>query len=440
MYRPYDLILKKRHGEELSAEELQFLVEGFVDGSVADYQLAAWAMAVCFQGMTSRELSAFTDAMVRSGDVVDLSGLPGAPVDKHSTGGVGDTTSLVLIPLVAASGLCVAKMSGRGLGHTGGTLDKLESIPGLTTGLTPERLISQVKRIGLAIAAQTANLVPADKKLYALRDVTATVDSIPLIASSIMSKKLAGGARAVVLDIKVGRGSFMHTTARAKELARAMIGIGERAGIETRAVLTRMDHPLGSAIGNALEVREAIAVLHGRGPADLRELCIQLGGLMCLAGGAVRSSSEGNELCRRNLDSGAALSKFAELVHAQGGPSELCDNPDLLPRAPITLEVRSGETGWIQSIDALTCGRVAVGLGAGRMRKGAAIDPATGIVLRKKVGDLVEPGDPWAVIHARTHEDAKGAASLLSQALTVSQAEAQAGPLIIDILGSDDHG
>ncbi|MCL0099060.1 thymidine phosphorylase [Dehalococcoidia bacterium] len=438
MYNPYELIQKKRLGRELSPEEIRFLIRGFVTGDVADYQMSAWAMAVCFQGMTGQELVVLTDAMARSGGMVDLSHLPGTPVDKHSTGGVGDKTSLVVIPLVAACGIPVAKMSGRGLGHTGGTLDKLESIPGLKVEMSREELINQVGRIGLVIASQTDDLVPADRKLYALRDVTATVDSIPLIAASIMSKKIAGGAKALVLDVKVGRGAFMADISEGRELAKAMVEIGQWAGLKTRAILSSMEQPLGKAVGNALEVREAIETLQGEGPDDLQELCLNLGGTMCCLGGVVGTIEEGIALCHRNLEQGLALAKFADLIQAQGGDITVCEDPRALPRAPIRLEVRAPSAGWVKAIDGLVVGGVSVGLGAGRAKKGDVIDPGSGIVLQVKVGDRLEKGEPWAIIHASSLERAREAELGLKDALVVSSSKVDKPTLILETVDTED--
>lgn len=438
MYNPYEVIRKKRLGRELSPEEIRFLIRGFVTGDVADYQMSAWAMAVCFQGMTGQELVVLADAMARSGKMVDLSHLPGTPVDKHSTGGVGDKTSLVVVPLVAACGIPVAKMSGRGLGHTGGTLDKLESIPGLKVEMSEEELINQVERIGLVIASQTDDLVPADRKLYALRDVTATVDSIPLIAASIMSKKIAGGAKALVLDVKVGGGAFMADISEGRKLAKAMAEIGQWAGLKTRAILSSMEQPLGKAIGNALEVREAIETLQGVGPDDLQELCLNLGGTMCYLGGVVETIEEGIALCHRKLEEGLALAKFADLIQAQGGDVTCCDDPRALPGAPIRLEVRAPSAGWVKAIDALVVAGVSMGLGAGRAKKDDVIDPRTGIMLQVKVGDRLEKGEPWAIIHAGSLEGAREAVLGLKNALVVSGSKVDKPTLILESVDTED--
>jgi len=398
LVRAYEIILKKRNGLALTGAEIDYLIKGYVAGLVPDYQMAAFAMAVYFQGMSREETLALTMAMVQSGETVSLADIPGIKVDKHSTGGVGDTTTLVLVPLVAAAGVPVAKMSGRGLGHTGGTLDKLESIPGFRTDLSREELADQVRRIGAAVAGQTANLVPADKALYALRDVTATVDSLPLIASSIMSKKLAAGADAIVLDVKCGDGAFMKNLDDALALARAMVEIGRGAGRETVAILSAMEQPLGRAVGNALEVEEAIKTLRGEGPADLEELCLVLGGQMLCLAGKVPDPARGSELLK-GLLGGAALNKFKELIAAQHGDARVADDPSLLPQAPVRLELPSPAAGFVQRIRAESIGRSAMLLGAGRETKEDAIDPAAGIVLLKKAGDAVKAGEPLAVLH-----------------------------------------
>lgn len=408
--RTVDLILKKRRGEELSREEIDWLIRAYVQGEVPDYQMSAWAMAVCFQGMTARETGNLTEAMVHSGDVVDLSPIPGIKVDKHSTGGVGDKTTLVLGPLVAACGIPVAKMSGRGLGHTGGTLDKLESIPGLTVDLDRERFLEQVRRTGIAVAGQTGQLVPADKKLYSLRDVTGTVESIPLIASSIMSKKIAGGAGAIVLDVKVGSGAFMKTPEKAEELARAMVAIGEHVGRETVAVITNMDQPLGRAVGNTIEVLEAVDTLAGRGPADLTELCLALGSQMVRLGKPGTSEEEARAQVADALQSGRALRKLEELVAAQGGDPAWLHAPAEAGLAPVRLTVPAPAAGFVAAIDAEAVGLAAMALGAGRAAKTDPIDPGVGILVEAKVGRRVEKGAPLAVLLARSEAAAEQAA------------------------------
>ncbi|MHB0913628.1 MAG: thymidine phosphorylase [Armatimonadota bacterium] len=392
--RVYDLILKKRNGEALSTEEMEFLVGGYAEGRVPDYQVAALLMAVWFRGMDARETADLTASMVRSGETLDLSCLPGVKVDKHSTGGVGDKATLVLAPLLAAAGVPVVKMSGRSLGHTGGTLDKLESIPGMSCALSPERMVEQVQRIGLAIGGQTAELVPADKKLYALRDLTATIDCVPLIAASVMSKKIASGADAIVLDVKAGSGAFMRSVPEAVELARAMVEIGRQVGRRTVAAVTDMNQPLGCAVGNALEVEEAIMTLRGEGPSDLVELCVVLGGL------ALRLAGKGGEEeIRRLLADGSALVKFREMVEAQGGDPRVVEDTSILPKARKVVPVPSPESGFVTRADAMQIARAAVAVGACRGEAGVSPDLSAGIVLKKKVGDKVSEGETLAEIH-----------------------------------------
>lgn len=407
--RVYDLIWKKREGGELTAAEIDFLISGFVKGEIPDYQMSAWCMAVFFRGMTFEECTAMTLAMADSGAKIDLSGISGIKVDKHSTGGVGDKTSLVLLPLVAAAGGTVAKMSGRGLGHTGGTIDKLESIPGFRTALNQDEFIKQVSRIGIAIMGQTKSLVPADKKLYALRDLTATVESIPLIASSIVSKKLAAGADAVVLDVKYGDGAFMHDYDKALSLARTMVEIGNRAGRRFKAVLSDMNQPLGLAIGNSLEIAEVIATLKGEGPPDLTELCLTIGGLMLFLAGLSDNPELGKEKLQKALTSGAALAKFRELIEAQGGNSNVIENSSLLPTAPVIRKIKAPCNGWIERIDCRALGLIAMELGAGRNRLEDVIRPEVGLILHAKVGDHLQKGEMLAEIHALNDVDAETA-------------------------------
>ncbi|MBN2909772.1 pyrimidine-nucleoside phosphorylase [Polycladomyces sp. WAk] len=398
--RTVDLIRKKRDGQALTTEEIEFLIRGYAKGEIPDYQVSAWAMAVYFNGMTDRETADLTMAMVRSGEQVDLSSIRGKKVDKHSTGGVGDKTTLVVGPLVAAAGVPVAKLSGRGLGHTGGTIDKLESIAGFSTSLTREAFVRQVNEIGIAVTGQTADLTPADKQLYALRDVTATVDSIPLIASSIMSKKIAGGADAIVLDVKTGHGAFMKKEEDAIRLAEAMVAIGTQVGRETVAVISDMNQPLGFAVGNALEVKEAIDTLRGEGPADLTELSLTLGAQMVLLAGVVSTYAEARSLLESKLADGSALEKFRSFIRTQQGDASVVDHPERLPQAQYRIEVLSPTDGTVSVLQAEEIGLAAMKLGAGRTTKEDRIDHAVGIVLRKKIGDAVQKGTPLATLHA----------------------------------------
>lgn len=398
--RTIDLIQKKRDGGTLTAEEIAYLIRGYTCGEIPDYQMSAWAMAVYFRGMTPQETADLTMAMADSGDRIDLSGIAGIKVDKHSTGGVGDTTTLVLAPLVAAAGVPVAKMSGRGLGHTGGTIDKLESIAGFGVERSREQFIEQVNRHGIAVISQSGNITPADKKLYALRDVTATVDSIPLIASSIMSKKIASGADSIVLDVKTGGGAFMKTLDDSIALAQAMVSIGSRVGRETVAVITGMEQPLGYAVGNALEVREAIDTLRGEGPPDLTELCLALGAHMLRLGGRAADVAEGEARLRELIDRGFALKKFKEFIAAQGGTPNIVDQTALLPAARQVIPVAAPADGYVAGMQAEEIGICAMLLGAGRETKESPIDLSAGIRLLKKAGDAVRAGEPLAELHA----------------------------------------
>lgn len=429
MLRIVDIIEKKRNGGQLAKEEIDFFIAGCTDGSIPDYQTSALLMAVFFQGMTAAEQSDLTDAIVQSGDQIDLSAIDGITVDKHSTGGVGDTTTLILAPLVAACGVPVAKMSGRGLGHTGGTLDKLESIAGFHIELSKQQFIQQVNDLKIAVIGQSGNITPADKKLYALRDVTATVDSIPLIASSIMSKKIAAGADAIVLDVKTGAGAFMKTLDDSKRLADAMTAIGSRLGRRTTAVISDMSQPLGYAVGNALEVKEAIETLQGRGPADLTELCLVLGSEMLMAANKADSEEQARSRLKEAMDSGSALQLFKRFVTAQGGDSAVIDNMELLPAARWQINVRAKESGWISAIDADEIGTAAMLLGAGRAAKEDTVDLAVGIVLQKKIGDYVEKGGTLAVIHSNS-ESAEDSLRLVEQHMHISAERTEAPPLI----------
>lgn len=402
--RMVDLIEKKRDGFELSTEEIQHIVTGYTAGDIPDYQMSAFLMAIYFKNMTDRERADLTLAMAGSGDQIDLSAIDGIKVDKHSTGGVGDTTTLVLGPLVAACGVPVAKMSGRGLGHTGGTIDKLEAIEGFHVELSTEEFIKQVNDIKLAVIGQSGNLTPADKKLYALRDVTATVNSIPLIASSIMSKKIAAGADAIVLDVKTGEGAFMKTAEDAKELAHAMVGIGNATGRKTMAIISDMSQPLGFAIGNALEVKEAIETLQGKGPEDLTELCLVLGSQMVVVGGKAETLEEARAMLEEVIANGEALKVMKQFIENQGGNPAIVDDISLLPQAKYVNEVPSEKEGYISFMEADEIGTAAMVLGAGRATKESEIDLAVGIVLNKKVGDFVKKGESIATIYSNTEE------------------------------------
>lgn len=432
--RAVEIIEKKRDGHELSTAEIDAFIAGYVSGEVADYQASAWAMAVLLRGMSPRETVDLTMAMVRSGETLDLSAVAPRVVDKHSTGGVGDKTTLVVAPIVAAGGLPVVKMSGRGLGFSGGTLDKLESIPGLQVELSPERFIQTVRQHGIAVVGQTANLVPADGKLYALRDVTGTVPSLPLIASSIMSKKIAGGADAIVLDVKVGRGAFMERLDAARALAQLMIQIGQGVGRQVTALLSDMSQPLGNAVGNALEVREAIACLKGQGPDDLESHCVAVAAEMLLLGHVAPAADEARALARRQLADGQALTKFSDWITAQGGDPRVIDAPDLLPQAPWRQTITAHTGGYVELLDARSFGMACVELGGGRQRKGDGIDHAVGIVLHAKVGQQVAAGAPLYTIHARSKQDAERVAPQLAAAVRLSESQVSAPPLIIEIM------
>lgn len=432
----HSLIKRKRDGGELSPEEIARLVGGYVREEISDDLMAAFLMAVYFRGMTARETAALTMAMVESGETIDLRAVRGVPVDKHSTGGVGDKTSLVLVPLAASAGVPVVKLSGRALGHTGGTLDKLESIPGLRTDLGPAELVAQVNRIGCAIAGQSARLVPADKRLYALRDRTATVESIPLIASSVMSKKIAAGSRAIVLDVKTGSGAFMKTSQEARALAHAMVDIGRAAGRPTVAVISRMDEPLGRGVGNALEVEEAVRTLRGRGPDDLRDLCLALGAQMMVLGGLAADQEAGRAALERHLARGDGLRKFMEMVAAQGGDASVIEDPGRFPRAPFQQPVPASADGVVTAIDAEALGNAAMLLGAGRARAGDRIDPASGMVLHRKIGDRVRRGEPLAVLHTTETARLAEAAPRVASAFQIGGAGPGPRPLVLEVLAS----
>lgn len=426
----YDLIQKKKAGEILTADEIHDMIQGYTKGEIPDYQMSAMMMAICFQGMNKEETLALTMEMAHSGDMLDLSAIHGLKADKHSTGGVGDKTSLILGPMVAAAGIPVAKMSGRGLGHTGGTIDKLESFEGFVTALPTETFIKNVNEIGIAIAGQTANLAPADKKLYALRDVTATVNEMSLIASSIMSKKLASGADAIVLDVKTGSGAFMKTPEDSFALAKAMVQIGNGAGRCTTAVISDMDQPLGYAVGNALEVKEAIETLHGNGPEDVTQLCIVLGSHMLKNVDAVSSLEEGEEKMRQVLRDGSALEKLAQLVKAQGGNEDAVYDPSLLPTAALIEPVYAPKEGYVSHIITDEVGMVSLILGGGRQTKDSAVDLSVGIVLSAKRGDYVKEGELLATLHGNSPEKIKDAKDRLLRAYEVSTKKPVPTPLI----------
>jgi pyrimidine-nucleoside phosphorylase len=432
--RMYDLIIKKRNGEELSTEEINFFVDGYTKGIIPDYQVSSLLMAIYFQKMNMRETSDLTMAMVHSGDILDLSKIDGVKVDKHSTGGVGDTTTLVLTPMVAALGIPVAKMSGRGLGHTGGTIDKLESFDGFSVEITEEQFIENVNTKKIAIMGQTADLAPADKKLYALRDVTGTVDNISLISSSIMSKKIAAGADAIVLDVKVGDGAFMKSYEDAKKLAEAMVSIGKNVGRNTVAIISDMDQPLGLAIGNALEVKEALDTLSGKGPKDLLELCLALGSNMVVLAGKAQTVEEAKAMLLKTIEDGAAIQKLKEFVAAQGGNAEQVTNPELLAKAKFVYEVKSDIEGYVSKINSENIGLVAMELGAGRATKEDNIDLAVGIVLNKKRGDKVAKGDIIAFIHADDEAKIQKAAAGILSNYKISEIYEENIPLIYDVI------
>ena len=431
--RMYDIIHKKRNGGELSDEEIRFFVEGYTNGGIPDYQAAAFCMAVYFQGMTAKETSELTLAMAGSGDQIDLGGIDGFTVDKHSTGGVGDKTSLIVAPIVASCGGKVAKMSGRGLGHTGGTVDKLESIPGFRTELNPDEFIKQVNDIGLCIVGQTGELAPADKKLYALRDVTATVESIPLIASSIMSKKLAAGSKGIVLDVKTGSGAFMKTAEESENLAKEMVSIGKAAGRSVTAVITNMDIPLGDSVGNSLEVIEAIKTLKGEGESDLTEVCLTLAAqMLCMV------TDEGEKACysmaKGAIDDGSALNKLRAMISAQGGNANVVDDYSLFKQPKYTSEIFSECDGYIEHTDAEKIGIASVILGAGREKKGDPIDPSAGIVIKKKTGDYVKKGEPLAVFYTDDESKIEGAKQEFLDAFKFGSEKPQPQKLIYKII------
>ncbi len=425
-----DLIAKKRDGGKLSAEEIEYIINGYTNGTIPDYQMSAMCMAIYFVGMDSEEILALTLAMEHSGDTLDLSPIVGIKGDKHSTGGVGDKTSLILCPMVAACGVKIAKMSGRGLGHTGGTIDKLESFPGFSTSLTDEEFFDNVNKLGIAIIGQTADLDPADKKLYALRDVTGTVPSVPLIASSIMSKKLASGADVIVLDVKCGSGAFMKTEDEARVLAETMVEIGKGAGRKVAACITDMDQPLGRYVGNALEVKEAISVLKGETKGELLELCLTLGSCILTLGGMAKDNDEARKMLQNAVDSGAALAKLGDFIEGQGGDRNDTVDTSRLPMAKAIYEAKSTAAGYVAHIEADEVGLVSMHLGGGRATKDSEIDLSVGVILRKKVGEYVEVGEVLAEIHAASDDAAARAAEELVACYTLSDTPVEPLPLI----------
>lgn len=432
--RMYDLIMKKKHGLALSDEEIRFLVAGYTNGEIPDYQMSAFLMAVCFCGMDEKETLSLTMAMAESGEMLDLSAIHGKTADKHSTGGVGDKTSLVLGPMVASLGVPVAKMSGRGLGHTGGTIDKLESFPGFSVSISNEQFISNVNRMKLAIIGQTAELAPADKKLYALRDVTATVDELSLIAASIMSKKLAAGSDVIVLDVKAGSGAFMKTYEDARRLAERMVDIGNGAGRKTYAVISDMNQPLGLAVGNILEVKEAIAALNGRAPEDLTEACMTLASYMLLGTGRVKELPEAEELLRKSIETGAALNKFAEFIKAQGGDERYVYEPDRFPEAAYSCELTAETDGYVSEMLTEEIGLASLMLGGGRETKESEIDLTAGIVFRKKTGAKVSAGDTLAVLYSGDAGKLQAGAARLKGAVRIRTEECAPLPHILGVV------
>ena len=432
-----EIIEKKKLGQELTKEEIVFFTRAAAEKTVPDYQLSALLMAIRLNGMTYRETTDLTLAMRDSGDIADLSGIPGIKVDKHSTGGVGDTTTLVLAPLVAACGAPVAKMSGRGLGHTGGTLDKLESIPGMSVALSVEDFIRQVKEIGVAVIGQTGHLAPADKTLYSLRDVTSTVDSLPLVVSSILSKKLAAGSDAIVLDVKSGSGAIMHTEEDSIRLAETMAQVGALAGKPIVAVVSGMDQPLGTHVGNALEVKEAIDILAGRAGGDLLEVSLTLGGYMLLLAGKAESPEAGKAMMKTAIDSGAGLKKLKEMIAAQGGDPSVCDDVTRLPQAKVIRAAKCGKAGWVQKMDTMALGMAAQAMGAGRMKMDDELDYSVGYVLPVRIGDRVQEDSPLCVLHARSEADAEQAEQAVRNAIQIGDEPCGRAPNFIAIVTKD---
>lgn len=433
--RAVDIIIKKRDKQELSKEEIDFLIQNFTTGEIPDYQMSAWAMAVLLNGMSHQEITNLTMAMAASGDQLDLSEFGGRVIDKHSTGGVGDKTTLVVAPIVAACGLPVGKMSGRGLGFSGGTIDKLESIPGFRSDLSTEEFIAQLREHGIVLTGQSLDLAPADGKLYALRDVTGTVQSIPLIASSVMSKKIASGADAIALDVKVGRGAFMKDLGEARELAEVMVAIGKLSGRRVIAVLSQMDQPLGIAVGNALELKEAIDMLNGHGPEDFHAHCIDFSAYMLILGHAVADLEAGRRMAQEAIDNGSALIKFKELIEIQNGDVSMVDNPEKLSSANFVIPIVSDAAGWVKVVDAQAVGESSVEIGAGRAKKGDIIDPAVGIMVRVKIGDRIEAGETLFDVHVADRNSFDKVFEKLKSSVELSEEPVEPPPYFYSVIG-----
>lgn len=433
--RAVDLIIKKRDKQELSKEEINFLIQNFTTGEIPDYQMSAWAMAVLLNGMSHQEITDLTLAMAASGDQLDLSEFGGVVVDKHSTGGVGDKTTLVVAPIVAACGLPVGKMSGRGLGFSGGTIDKLESIRGFKSNLSTEEFITQLREHGIVLTGQSLDLAPADGKLYALRDVTGTVQSIPLIASSVMSKKIASGADAIALDVKVGRGAFMKNLDEAHELAEVMVAIGKLSGRRVIAVLSQMDQPLGVAVGNALEMKEAIEMLNGTGPEDFHAHCIDLSAYMLILGKKATELESARRMAQEAIDNGSALNKFKELIQTQHGDVSVIDHPELLPSASLVIPITADSSGWVKVVDAQDVGKSSVEIGAGRQKKGDAIDQAVGIMVRVKVGDRIEAGQTLFDVHVSDRKAFETVFQKLKTSVEISDEPVEPPPYFWGVIG-----
>lgn len=433
--RAVDIIIKKRDKQELSKEEISFLVKNFTTGEIPDYQMSAWAMAVLLNGMSHQEITNLTMAMAASGDQLDLSEFGGLVVDKHSTGGVGDKTTLVVAPIVAACGLPVGKMSGRGLGFSGGTIDKLESIPGFKSDLSTEEFISKLREHGIVLTGQSLDLAPADGKLYALRDVTGTVQSIPLIASSVMSKKIASGADAIALDVKVGRGAFMRNLEEANELAEVMVAIGKLSGRRVIAVLSQMDQPLGVAVGNALEMKEAIEMLNGSGPDDFHVHCIDLSAYMLILGKKAADLESGRKMAQEALDNGSALKKFKELIQSQHGDVSVIEQPELLPAAQLVIPITADSAGWVKVVDAQAVGESSVEIGAGRAKKGDVIDQAVGIMVRVKVGDKINAGQTLFDVHVNDRKAFETVFQKLKTSVEISEEPVEPPPYFWGVIG-----